>query len=300
MMKTRSLSSSLAFLGFLAFLTLLTLPGARAHAEAKLGVQVLTASPQGFLVDSTLVTGEKDAVLIDGQFTLADAHRVVAAILDSRKTLTTVYVTHAHPDHYFGLVAIHQAFPGAKIVALPATIADIDRTWKQKLAQWGPMYGANLSTHPLVPTPLTGRTISLEGKALEIRGGVQGDAANSSYVWIPSIKTVVAGDIVYQGVHPWTAETDAQGRRVWRKTLDELAALHPAMVVAGHKDPKAADDTSGIDLTRAYLEAFDEAVASSRSADEAEQKIKARYPHLALDVIAHFGAAAQFATTAKK
>jgi glyoxylase-like metal-dependent hydrolase (beta-lactamase superfamily II) len=276
--------------------TLVTFGGpSRARAEAPLTVQVLTASPGGFLVDSTLISGEKDAVLIDGQFTLADAHRVVAAILESKKTLTTVYVTHAHPDHYFGLVVIKQAFPGAKLVALPATIADIERTWKAKAAQWAPMFGPNLTARPIVPSPLAGKTIALEGHTLEVHGGVQGDEANSSYVWIPSIKTVVAGDIVYQGVHPWTAETNAESRKAWDKTLQELTALGPTTVVAGHKDPKAPDDLSGVVLTRAYLKAFDEAVASSKSADEAERKIKARYPTLALDVIAHFGAAAQFA-----
>lgn len=276
------------------FLTLGAL-GATAGAETKLTVHVLTASSQGFLVDSTLIEGEKDAVLIDGQFTLADAHRVVAAILDSKKNLTTVYLTHAHPDHYFGLVAIKQAFPAAKIVALPATVAEIKKTWKGKLAQWQPLFGANLASHPIVPGPLADKTILLEGQALEIHGGVQGDERQSSYVWIPSIKTVIAGDIVYQGVHPWTAETDAAGRKAWRATLAELSALHPSVVVAGHKDPKAKDDLSGVEATRAYLEAFDEAVASSKSGDEAERKIKARYPNLTLDVIAHFGAAAQFA-----
>ena len=85
---------------------------------------------RGFLVDSTLVTGDKDAILIDAQFDRADAHRLVAQILESQKNLTTVYITHSHPDHYFGLEVIHQAFPKAKLVALPATVAEIKKTWK--------------------------------------------------------------------------------------------------------------------------------------------------------------------------
>jgi glyoxylase-like metal-dependent hydrolase (beta-lactamase superfamily II) len=157
------------------------------------------------------------------------------------------------------------------------------------------MFGANLTKRPLVPSPLGGDTIVLEGRTLEVHGGVQGDEPDSSYVWIPSIRTVVAGDIVYQGVHPWTAETNAETRKAWDKTLQDVAALAPLVVVAGHKEPKAPDDLSGVTLTRAYLEAFDEAVTSSKSADEAEKKIKARYPNLALEVIAHFGATAQFA-----
>src|SRR5260221_12462956 len=210
-----------------------------ARAESKLAIEVVTASPQGFLVNSALVTGEKDAVLIDGQLTLADAHRLVGAILDAKKNLTTVYVTHFHPDHYFGLVVVKEAFPKAKIVAQPATIADIKKTCQGKVKQWGPMFGANLTTKPVIPTPLSGQSITLEGQALEIHGPVQSDAATSSYVWIPSIKAVITGDIVYQGVFPWTAETTPETRKGWLKTLDELTARETPVLVAGHKDPQA-------------------------------------------------------------
>ena len=103
-----------------AALSLVTLAAAApAHAETKLTATVHTASPGGFLVNSTLIAGDKEAVLIDAQFSLADAHRLIGAILESKKTLTTVYITHSHPDHYFGLVAIRQAFPKAKLVATP-------------------------------------------------------------------------------------------------------------------------------------------------------------------------------------
>jgi glyoxylase-like metal-dependent hydrolase (beta-lactamase superfamily II) len=270
-----------------------------ARADSKLTLTVITGSPQGFLVDSTLVAGEKDAILIDAQFTLADAHRAVATILDSKKNLTTVYVTHGHPDHYFGLGVIKQAFPKAKVVALPETIAEIKKTWQGKVKQWGPMYGANLTTQAVVPSPLAGKTLTLEGETLEIHGVVQGDEPINSYVWIPSLKAIVAGDVVYHGVHPWTAETNTAARAAWLKTLDELTALAPTTVVAGHKDPKTKDDAAGIEETRAYLKAFDEALATAKTPEELEAKMKAKYPALALDVIVHFGAAAQFPAAKK-
>jgi glyoxylase-like metal-dependent hydrolase (beta-lactamase superfamily II) len=275
--------------------TVLAASAPAAHA-GPLEVKVYTASPGGFLVDSTIVMGDKDAVVIDAQFTLADAHRLVAEILESKKNLTTVYITHAHPDHYFGLEVIHAAFPKAKLVALPATVAEIKKTWQGKVKQWGPLYGAQITTQPTIPTALAGTTIELEGQKLEVHGGVQGDEADNSYVWIPSIKTVVAGDIVYRGVHAWTAETKADQRKAWVKTLDELAALKPAVVVPGHKDPKLDNAPAGIDQTKQYLEAFETAVTSSKNAADVEQKVKAKYKDLQLDVILHFGAGAQFAT----
>lgn len=268
---------------------------ASATASAgNLEVQVFTGSPGGFLVDSTLVTGDKDAILIDAQFDRADAHRLVAQILESKKNLTTVYITHSHPDHYFGLEVIHQAFPKAKLVALPATVAEIKKTWQGKVKQWGPMYGDNLATAPVLPTALSGTTLTLEGQTLEIHGGVQGDDGNNSYVWIPSLKTIVAGDIVYRGVHVWTAETKAPQRQAWLKTLAELAALKPTTVIAGHKDPKADNTPAGIDQTRQYLEAFDVALATAKTSEAVQTAVKAKFP-LQLDIILKLGADAQFA-----
>jgi glyoxylase-like metal-dependent hydrolase (beta-lactamase superfamily II) len=262
---------------------------------APLKVTPITGSPQGFFVVSTLVTGEKEAVLIDSAFTVADAHRVVAAVLDSGKTLTTVYVTHAHPDHYFGLAVIKAAFPDAKLVARPETVADINKSWKGKVDHWKPMYGANLTDAPVLPEALKGDALTLEGETLQITAAQQGDDAHNSFVWIPSAKAVVAGDILYNRVHVWTAETKAPARKAWLASLDKLEKLKPEIVIAGHKTPDAKDDVSAIAFTRDYLKAFDAAQASSKTAAEMTEKVKAKYPDAALDIIAKLGCDAQFA-----
>lgn len=281
---------------------LVSLVAGTAAAETKLTTTVYTASPGGFLVNSTLIAGEKEAILVDGQFTLADAHRLVAMILESKKTLTTVYVTHGHPDHYFGLAVIQQAFPKAKLVTLPGSSAEITKTAKAKVAQWGPMYGANLTTKPVLPAASKATSFTLEGQTIEIHGPAQGDAEGNSYLWIPSTKTVIAGDIVYRGVHVWTAETNAEKRKAWIKTIDEITALGPTTVIAGHKDPKEKDDAASLKATKDYLEVFEAAVASSKTSAEVQQKVKTKYPALQLDVILSIGADAQFpaAAPAKK
>ncbi len=276
----------------LAAATLLALATA-AHAEPKLTTTVHTGSPGGFYVDSTLVAGEKDAILVDAQFTLADAHRLVATILESKKNLTAVYITHYHPDHYFGLQVIQQAFPKAKLYALPAAIKQIKATAKAKAQYWGGMYGALVPTKPVQPTALKGTSLTLEGQTLEIKAGV-GDSADNTYVWIPSTKTVIAGDIVFNGVHPWTAESSAASRTSWVKTLDEIAALNPSTVIAGHKDPKLADSPTAVKATKDYLAAFDAAVASSKTSAEVQQKLKAKYGMLQLDIILQVGADAAY------
>jgi glyoxylase-like metal-dependent hydrolase (beta-lactamase superfamily II) len=278
----------------LLLLVLISGPAGVATAQSNLNLQVLTSSPEGFSVNSVLVTGEKEAVLIDAQFTLSDAHRLTASILESKKQLTTIYITHWHPDHFFGLTVLHQSFPNAKIVARPATIDDIRARWQDKVNQWKPMYGDNLTSAAVIPQPLKEGVIFLEGHRLEISDDVQGDDKNNSYVWVPSLKAVIAGDIIYSGVYPWTRETNAADRREWIKTLDAIAGLKPHIVVAGHKKPGMRDDLTGLTFTKEYLTYFDEAIAASTSADELMTKIKKRFPGLDLEAILQLAADAVF------
>lgn len=269
-------------------------------AHAALNLKVITASPEGFMVTSTLVSGEKDAVLIDGQFTVADAQKVVAAVKDSKKNLTTVYVTHSHPDHYFGLNVLSEAFPQAKLVALPATIEHIKATAQAKVDQWKVNYGDKITSKPLIPEELKEPYLMLEGEKLEIEGHVQGDETENSFVWIPALKAVIAGDIVYDGVFPWTAETSPAQRKAWMAALDRILALNPAVVVPGHQAAFAKNNTEAVEFTKEYLMFFDKARASSKIADELYAKVKGKFPRLELDIILKIGAGAALPATAAK
>lgn len=112
------------------FLTL----GLSAAAHAELNVKVYQADSNSFNVTSTLVTGEKEAILIDTGFTRADALRISADILDSKKTLTTILVSQADPDYYFGVETIKEIFPNAQVVTTPAVLAKIEAKLPNKLA----------------------------------------------------------------------------------------------------------------------------------------------------------------------
>jgi glyoxylase-like metal-dependent hydrolase (beta-lactamase superfamily II) len=259
-----------------------------------LKLQVITASPEGFLVNSTLVMGQKDALLIDAQFTLGDGKKVADAIKASGKTLTTVYVTHAHPDHYFGFSSVKEAFPNAKLVALPATVEEIRATWEGKVKQWKPMYKDAITDKPILPEPLVGTSLELEGEKLDVVGGMQGDEAQNSCVWIPSLRAAVVGDIAYDEVFPWTAETNAEQRKAWLGSLDKVAALNPAIVVPGHQKPEQKQDPGTLKFTRDYLVAYDTALASSKKPAELQATLKAKYPNAALDIILKIGTEASF------
>jgi glyoxylase-like metal-dependent hydrolase (beta-lactamase superfamily II) len=284
---------------FLSTVLATLIAAATAGSQSKLELKVFTSSPAGFLVNSTLVTGAKDAILIDAQFARADAYRLVACLIESNKNLTTVYVTHDHPDHYFGLDVIQQAFPAARFVALPGALAAIARTAKSKVEQWKPVYGANLTSAPIIPALLSGSTITLEGETLQVFGPAQGDDEYNSYVWIPSLRAVVVGDIAFNGVHVWTADTSPASRRAWSATLDRILALRPSVVVAGHQRPELGTAPSSLTFTKDYLAAFDEALTSSKSATEFQSKMTSKYPDLALDVILQIGAEATFKAPSK-
>jgi glyoxylase-like metal-dependent hydrolase (beta-lactamase superfamily II) len=235
-------------------------------AQSKLHLRVFTSGPGGFSVNSTLIYGEKDAILIDTQFVMSEAYRVAAMILESKKNLTTVYITHGHPDHYFGIAALKQAFPNAKFVALPATITAIRNGWEGRLKNWTPEFGFNLPTSgPILPEELQGNAINLEGEALQVVGGVTGDGPNNSYVWIPSLRAVVAGDIVFSGSY----FTPPKMPQDWLKALDQIADLKPVTVIPGHQSAaevrtKLAKKYPNFALERLIISAADAAFPSDK------------------------------------
>jgi len=98
--------------------------------------RVFLHSYLGFNSNSTLIYGERDAVLVDASQLLSDTHRMVADIIPMRRNLTHIYVSHFHPDHHFGLLVLRHAFPHAKIVALPSVVKDIVFTSSDKVDMW--------------------------------------------------------------------------------------------------------------------------------------------------------------------
>jgi glyoxylase-like metal-dependent hydrolase (beta-lactamase superfamily II) len=236
-----------------------------------------------FPVASVIVSGARDAVLIDAQFSRGEALKLVERIRASGKRLTTVYVSHSDPDFYFGLDVIHAAFPDAKIVATPQTIAGIEKKKDAKVAFWGPILKDNAPQGIIVPQPLKGDTITLEGQSLKIEG-LKGATPERSYVWIPSIKAVAGGVIVFNQLHVWTADTQtAESRRQWLATLKGVAALKPATVVPGHFAPGAALTPDSIAFTRDYLVTFEDETAKAADSAALIARMKALYPGAGLN-----------------
>ena len=269
-----------------AWLALLGAPAA-AKDKPPLKVEVLRNSAGSLFSNTALIEGEHDAVLVDPPFTKADAHRVVAMVLDSGRHLTTVFVTHDHPDHYFSMDVIAEAFPDAQIVAHPIVVADIWRSLPLKVKRWSPMLGPNGPAHPSAPAALTGDTIMLEGHALKVLGPMQGDHVHATALWVPDIKALIAGDLVYNQMYLWFGEHGPQDIAAWDKSLAQFEALKPELVVAGHAKPGLPNDASGIAFSRRYIAAWPGLVAASSDSKELEARVRKAFP-AAIDVLDGF------------
>jgi glyoxylase-like metal-dependent hydrolase (beta-lactamase superfamily II) len=256
-----------------------TLP--TSAAEAALQLEVYNPGDKAiFPVSSEIVSGRNEAVLIDAQFQRNDAEAVVQKIKASGKKLSTVYISHSDPDFYFGLDVIKAAFPDAKIVATPQTVAAIKASMDGKLSYWTPILKDNAPKALVLPEPLEGDTILLEGRKLVVKGLKSASPARS-YVWIPSLKTVAGGVPVFNNTHVWIADTQTPAsRQAWRKTLDSIAAQKPATVVPGHYLGEAPKGLEAVKFTAGYLETFEREAAEAKDSAELIAAMKKRYPSL--------------------
>ena len=284
-----SRSVSLALLpAALAFGVLAT--DAAAQATPPLSVQVYNADAGSFHVNAVLVTGQTDAVLLDTGFTRADALRIAAMVLDSKKTLKTIYISQADPDFYFGIEVLKQYFPEARVVTTAPTLKKIEATLPTKLQVWGPRMGANAPQRVPLPEVLTGNTLTLEGQTLEIRG-LDDSLTHRSFVWIPSIQTLAGGVNVYAGLHLWTADAQSvQERADWAKKLGTMAALKPSRVIPGHSLPGQPQDASQLAWSQAYLARFEQELPKAANSAALIDTMKQAYPSAGLGIALEIGA----------
>lgn len=255
-----------------------------------LKLQVYNASENSFGVASVIISGKTDAVLIDAQFTLADAEKVAREIKNSGKKLTAIYVSHGDPDFYFGLEVFKKHFPEVTAYASPATVEHIKATAQKKLDVWGGQLGNKVTSNVVLPQVLKGSSIDLEGQKLEIIGLEEFPA--KTFVWIPSIKAVIGGINVFGTTfNLWMADAQTpEARKQWINVLDKIEALHPAIVVPAHAKSESAFDLSAVEHTKNYILFYEEALKTNKTSEALIATLKAKYPELTFDIALQIGA----------
>ena len=244
-----------------------------------LATKVFFSDESGFEVASVIVTGKTDAVLIDAQWTLSNAHRVIAEILETGKSLRTIYITHAHPDHYFGLGTVAETFPEARVVALASVARVINKQFFGKIEHWEKVIGVmNVPRKTAKIESLTGNYFELEREHIEIIPEVMGDMKFNTVVWIPSIRTLVGSDVLFNQAHPFTCELTAEERQQWIRDIERLKKLDAEVTIPGHQKPGMPFDSSSFDFTKDYLVATEEELARTKDVASFYYAMVKRFP----------------------
>ena len=249
------------------------------HGPNKLSTRVFFSDESGFSVASVIVLGKTDAALIDAQWSLSNGHRVAAEILETGKHLKYIYVTHAHPDHYFGMGPITEAFPEAKVIALPVVANTINKQMFGKVDYWKPIIGpTNVPTKAVKIEQMTNNYFELEGQRIEILPDIMGDLKYNTVVWIPSIKTLYGSDVLFNQAHPFTCEISAADRQQWLKDIGRLEKMGAEVIIPGHQKPGMPFDASSFAFMKDYLKATEEELAKTKDTGAFFYAMTTRFP----------------------
>ena len=233
---------------------------------------------------ATLIAAGGRGVLVDALMTLEEGERLAEWIAASGTEVSTVYVTHAHADHFFGATSLLARLPAARLVSRPEiAAAAVEQTAPGYLRVWGGFFPGQIADRPLVPEPMAGGELAVGAEVAHVVPVGGSDVPVSSVVHVPDRALVVSGDVAYNGVHLWLAGSTAQTRAEWLRALDAVEKLAPRTIVAGHRDPDAPDDDAAriLDRSRQYLQDFGDAVAAAATPEELIAAMLARHGDLA-------------------
>jgi glyoxylase-like metal-dependent hydrolase (beta-lactamase superfamily II) len=232
-------------------------------------------------ISSTLISGERDAVLVDSPITVKQARDLANWVAESGRNLTTIYATHGHGDHFFGASTVLERFPNARFVARTEVIKIMrQQASPESLATfWNPRFPDQISSHLAIAEELSGNVINLEGHDLVSVPLGFTDTANTTCLHVPSVGLIVAGDAAYNGVHLHLSESpDQQKRQEWIAALDKMESLKPRAVIAGHKRVGNDDSPKILGETRRYIRDFERLAMQTTTAPELYDQMLTLYP----------------------
>ena len=277
----------------ISLLLLISCSSAFASSQHSISIKVFTSPDDQFSVNSVIVEGDHEVMLVDAQLTKTSAEKVLQEIKETKKPLSIIYITHEHADHFLGLEVFKGAYPGVTIIATSAVVDRINKVYREKLDKWQKILGSAASSQVVKISKFDGSHIDFEGSRIQVIKDIQGDTGQNTMLWIPGQRILIAGDVLFDDIHVYTAETDSNARAKWLDTLRKVRELKPSVVVPGHSKAGAALDAStAVDFTERYVLAFNEELKTAKDPEGLINAMKEKFPSAGLLLALERGAKA--------
>src|SRR5580693_10141328 len=218
----------------IGLLFLISWPSEFAGDRHDLSIKVFTSPDDQFWTNSVIIEGEHEVMLVDAQLTKNSAEKVLQEIKETKKPLSIVYITHEHADHFLGLEVFKGAYPEVRIIATSAVVDRLNKVYREKLDKWQKILGSGASSQVVEISKFDGTYIDFEGSSIQVIKDIQGDTNQNTMLWIPGPRILIAGDVLFDDIHVYTAETDSNARAKWLDTLRKVRELKPLLAVPGH------------------------------------------------------------------
>jgi len=250
-----------------------------ATGRQALTISVVTSAGDQFWANSVVIEGAHEVMLVDAQLTKTNAEIVLRSIKATNKPLSIIYITHEHADHFLGLEVFKEAYPGVRILANSTVVDRINQVYQGKIDKWKGLLGSDASSHVVAISKYDDDFIQFENAKIAILKDLQGDTDANTMLWLSDQKTLIAGDVVFNDLHVYTAETDAAARKRWLGSLNRIRDLKPSAVIPGHSKVGARiDATSAVDFTEKYLLIFEEELKNAKTADDLVKAMQEQFP----------------------
>jgi glyoxylase-like metal-dependent hydrolase (beta-lactamase superfamily II) len=262
-----------------SLLFLLSHPSAFARGQHGFSIKVFTSPDDQFWTNSVIIEGKHEVMLVDAQLTRTSAEKVLQQIKETKKPFSIIYITHAHADHFLGLEVFKEAYPRVSIIATSTVVDRINKVYQEKIDKWKKILGSGAASHAVPISKFDGNFIKFESSQIEVLKNIQGDTDENTMLWIPGQRILIAGDVLFNDMHVYTAETDSKARGKWLNSLQKIRELKPSIVIPGHSKVGAPlDASSAADFTENYLLVFEEELKKAKDPDSLINTMKERFP----------------------
>jgi len=263
----------------ISLLFLISSAPAFAGGQQGFSIKVITSRDDQFWVNSVIIEGTHEVMLVDAQLTKTNAERVLEEIKETKKPLSIIYITHEHADHFLGLEVFKEAYPGVRIIANSAVVDRIKEVYQAKIDKWKAILGSGATSQVVAIEKFDSDFIKFESSEIEVLKNIQGDTDENTMLWIPGQRILITGDVVVNNVHLYTAETDSKATGKWLSSINKIRELKPSVVIPGHsKVGVPLDASTAVDFTENYLLVFEEELKKAKDPDSLINAMKERFP----------------------